>query len=301
MKKANSLFTLLILFIVAFSACCKSSQQINVEAQVNEKLFQNNGNVNSNINAKEFIVTDSTIPIVKPSNLLEVLRKKMTGSPNMTAKQLADFGNDFIKKFGYDFTFDWSPKGKENEETYAKLDYENFYPFTYQFTDLSGKPRKFQLMNDIFGSPCFSVIDVPVTKVNEQMMTIISDGKEIELKRPKDFDSEEIILVDASKKPIRKWKTPIDATPVGISEDGKKIYFDSYQFYQDANNDGKESKIGVAVEVSEDGSLKLVDSGEIKSGEGVDVDHDKQYTEITFRKYKVGNTEYIVKFSYPCT
>lgn len=49
MNKTNSIFSLFILLILLFSICCKSSQQINVKAQVNEKLIQNNSNQNSNL------------------------------------------------------------------------------------------------------------------------------------------------------------------------------------------------------------------------------------------------------------
>ena len=108
-------------------------------------------------------------------------------------------------------------------------------------------------------------------------MTIVSNGKETELKRPKEFYLEEVELLDKDlKKSIRKWKVPIDATPIGISEDGTKIYFESWEFYQDETDNYKEKPIKLAVEVSADGSLKLVDLNEIKSDNGVDFDYDKQ-------------------------
>ena len=294
---------ILCISAILFSAC--SANQVANPNQVSSSSNQANPNVqnsDTNIKPKNFNITDSSIPVIKPSNLVEELRKKNTENPDMTAKELADYGNELLKKHGYDYTFDWQPKGKANEATLAKTDHENYLPFKYEFTDATGKQRPFQLMNDDFGHPCFSVIEIPITKVNERILTIVSDGKEIELKRPKDFELEEFVLVDNSlKKTIRTWQTPIDATPLGISEDGKKVYFESWQFYQDETDNGKESVISLAVEVSEDGSLKLIDVHEIKSDKGVDIDYDKQNTEIIYRKYKVGSNEYIIKYSSPCT
>ncbi len=226
----------------------------------------------------------------------------MEETPDISGNQLADFGNQILKTEGYDYTFDWEPKGKENEENLAKLNFENFYPFKYEFTDAGGKKQLFQLMNDDFGHPCSSVIDIPVSKVSEQLMTVVSDGKEIELKRPPEFGLEDVELLEKDlKKSIRKWKSPIDATPVGISEDGTKIYFESWEFYQDENDGGKEKPIKLAVEVSADGSVKLIDENEIKSDRGVVFDYDKKFTEIQYSRFKVGNSEYILKYSAPCT
>lgn len=288
----------LFIFSVALTAC--AGNDVNSQNQTPVSTNQANSNSqNQTLNKpKNFIVTDAKTPVVKPSDLIEKLRKKMEETPAMPAKELADYGNKLLKTEGYDYTFSWEPKGKENEENFAKLNYENYYPFKYEFTDKSGKKQTFQLLNDDFGHPCFSVIDIPITKINEQTITIVSDGKEIELKRPKEFYLEEFELLDKDlKKTLIKWKSPIDATPVGISEDGTKIYFESWEF----TDNYKEKPIKLAVEVSADGSLKLIDVNEIKSGKGVDFDYDKQHTEVIYRKFKVGNNEYNVRYSAPCT
>ena len=293
--------TILFIFAIAFTAC--SSNQVKSEDQASVSPTPTNSNSQIEpAKQKKFNIADTKIPTLKPSDLIEKLRKKMEETPDISSKQLADFGNQILKTEGYDYTFDWEPKGKENEENLAKLNFENFYPFKYEFTDAGGKKQLFQLMNDDFGHPCSSVIDIPVSKVSEQLMTVVSDGKEIELKRPPEFGLEDIELLEKDlKKSIRKWKSPIDATPVGISEDGTKIYFESWEFYQDENDGGKEKPIKLAVEVSADGSLKLIDENEIKSDRGVVFDYDKKFTEIQYSRFKVGNNEYILKYSAPCT
>lgn len=291
----------LCIFAIVITACSSNQAKSENQASVSPSPTISNSQIES-AKQKKYNITDTKIPTLKPSDLIEKLRKKMEETPGISGKQLADFGNQILKTEGYDYTFDWEPKGKENEENLAKLNFENFYPFKYEFTDTSGKKQLFQLMNDDFGHPCSSVIDIPVSKVSEQLMTVVSDGKEIDLKRPQEFGLEDVELLDKDlKKAIRKWKSPIDATPVGISEDGTKIYFESWEFYQDENDGGKEKPIKLAVEVSADGSLKLIDENEIKSDRGVVFDYDKKFTEIQYSRFKVGSNEYILKYTAPCT
>ena len=292
MSKLINVFSI----FTAFCACSVNQAQSlkNVAQRTNVKRISNNA---PNTSTTE----NSGVHTIRPSNIITALRKVKDENPNMTAKELADFGNKYKKKHGYDYTFHWKPKGKENEANLSKME-KGYYQFFYKFSDLSGKTAGFQLMNDNFEHPCFSVIDIPLTKISEKTMTVIADGKEINLKRPKDFYLEEFALVDKTlKKQIRKWKTPIDALPVGISEDGTKVYFDSWEFEQDETEGYEESAIDLAVEISEDGSLKLVDRSEIKSDKGVDIDYNKKFTEIIYKKYKVGAREYIINFSAPCT
>lgn len=296
---------MLILFTSILSVTVCAVQQAENSQQVPAAPIESNLNVkNSEVNViqPDKQITDSKIPIIKPSNFIAELRKKKDDNPNISPKELAEFGNELLKNKGYDFTFSWEPKGKENEANLSKLNFKEYYPFKYQFTDISGKRQDFQLMNRGFEHPCYSVIDVPITKISALTMTIIADGKETALKTTKDFYTEEFVLTDKSlKKTIRKWKIPIDGVPLGISEDGKKVYFDTWEFYQDQGDEYKEKPLNLAIEISEDGTLRMVDANEIPSDKGVQIDYDKKYTEIIYNKYKVGQNEYILKYSAPCT
>ncbi len=253
------------------------------------------------VKERKSLVSDKSIPIVKPSNIIDLIKVKVTQSKGNTPKQVADFANEVLKKSGYDFTFDWLPKGKINQANLARIG-EDYYPFYHSLIDSTGKKREFQFMNDNFGHPCFSVIDVPVTKVSERKVTIVSDSQEVDLIMPKDFGHEEMVLVDKDlKTQIRKWITPIDATPVGISANGKKIYFNTWEFYQNQNEAYAEQPIRLAIELSVDGALRFVDVKEVPSDKGIVIDHGRKYSEITFKRYEVGGKQYIVKFSAPCT
>lgn len=250
---------------------------------------------------RRFVITDHLTPVVKPTNIMERIRVKFDESKNISAGDLADFANRILKKDGYDFTFDWTPKGKKNETNLAKAG-EDYYPFYHSMVDEEGKRRSFQFMNDDFSHPCFSTIDIPVTKVNGNQIDIVSNGRSTELIRPKDFVTEEMKLVSKDlKRSLRIWKTPIDAEPVGISVDGTKIYFDNWLFYQDPGINYTEKPLGLAIEMSLDGTLKFVDIKDIPSGDAIEIDHDKKFTEISYKKYKAKGKEHIVKYSAPCT
>lgn len=254
------------------------------------------------------VVTDSIcaqsvskVPVIEPSNIIDSIRQKMKELRSLSSKELIEYANGLLRTKGYDYTFDWEPKGKQNHENLRKIG-STALPFSYVFKDVTGKKRGLQFLNADFGHPCFSVIDIPVTQVTSETFSIRTPDRQIKVRRPKDFYLEQIVLVDVrSRKPIRKWMVPIDATPVGISRNGMKIYFDTWEFYQNPYEEYQEQPIGLAVELSAEGALRFVDIADIPSDKGIDIDHDKKYTEIAFRKYKVADKEYLVKFSYPCT
>lgn len=128
----------------------------------------------------------------------------------------------------------------------------------------------------------------------------MSEEAVIVIQRPKGLFTEEFVLVDQTmKKSIRKWPTPIDATPAGISEDGKSIYA-AFDF--DGNDYENEVQVpNLLLEISEDGTLKFVPKDDPKiigSKNSTDI---QGYTEIGYRKFQSGKTNYIIRFSYPCT
>lgn len=240
-------------------------------------------------------------PTIKPNKLIEQLHKKKKDNPNISSKELADYGNEIAKTQGIDFTFENCKLARQYEKTLgtnpsSKRSYDN------KLKDLVGKEMDFKIAggeND-FLHPCFCVIDIPILKVNDRAMTIIADGKPFEAARPEEFYTEEFVLVDKTlKKSIRTWSTPIDATPFGISEDGKKIY---YEFDFGDNEYESELQINdLVTEISERGEIKLVardDAGIIK---GKELKGYPTYSEISYRKFTRGGKSYIVKFSYPCT
>jgi hypothetical protein len=284
--------TSFLLCVIFFSACL---------VKTNSEIVQDNSpvDIESSVNTKLSLKTDKinpTIPTVESSDLIGELRRKKKESPNITTKELVKYGNQILESKGLDYTFDWTPKELADE------DFDESAPFKFEFMGKDGVPKALQFVNGDFGHPCYSTINIPISRITDEEMTIFSDGKRFEVKRPKEFNLEEFVLVDPSlKTAIRKWKIPIDATPIGISEDGKRVYFSSYEFDQDAENGYKESILSLAVEVSEDGVLKLVDLNTIKSGKGTNIGYDREATEIIYKKYNIRGKEFIIKFTSPCT
>lgn len=304
MKTRKPAIAIYVLICALQLISCTNQSVQKVEALPNISSEQNKNAINSSanenkINVKKDAPDEQTA--VKPSQIIAKVREKKKTNPTISSGELTAYANELLQSNGYDFGFDWEPKGKSNEANLAKLDFKTYLPFEYEFIEANGKPRKFQLLSNGFEHPCYSIIDVPVTKVTEKTMTVVADGKEIELRRPKDFGSEEMVLLDKLKKPIRKWQTPFDATPLGVSADGRKLYFDSWNFYQDETDNYKETPINLAVEISEDGSLKMIDVSELKSDKGVDFGYDKKNTETQYKKFKVGEKEFIIQYPSTCS
>jgi hypothetical protein len=217
------------------------------------------------------------------------LEKRNAGDPQMTEDKLAELGNELVQKMGYTFYVDVTDfkEPKENK---------------YTFTGLDGKAVEF-VFDEVQPGPCFTTLNLPVEKINAKEITIVKDGVQYAVKRPKGFYTEEFALVDkALKKVIRKWAAPIDATPVGISDDGKKIYF-TFAFGMEPDPRKKQPSVEEMLsEMSEDGTMRFVTKNDPRVNKGKELEGYPAYSEISYRRFVTkDNTEYIVKFSYPCT
>lgn len=284
-----------------FSICCKSSQQINVKAQVNEKLIQNNSNQNSNLtdnkSQDEIKITNNNL-VIKPSEISEKLKKKKEDNPQISTTELVKFGNNLIETYGYDFSFYTCVIAEANKTSEATDYSETFTPFDYELKDLKGKKLSFQIMSKEWGHPCGCNFEIPVLKANEKEITVIANGKPYELQRPKDFYLEEVELVDKNlKKTLRKWFNAFDMPPVGISIDGTKIYVGTGYDNFDIQN--------ILLEISENGKFQFVsydNSNIIKNGERIlDFPKDPNNSYLGYLNFKSGNKSYILKYSNPCT
>jgi hypothetical protein len=246
------------------------------------------------------IVTNGGAQTVQPSHLIEKIRDKIAASHPSTA-ELVSYANELILKYGLDYSFDWEPKGTFNERNLRRLNNKPL-PFTYAFRGKSGNTQRLRFMNASFAHPCFSVIDVPVRKVTANQVTLVTSEGLRTVNRPKAFDLETVKLLNPrTRRLVRKWIVPIDSMPVGISADGRAIYFDSWEFSQDERNGYKDDPISLAVELNVNGTLRFVSKSEIPSDKGVDFGYDKKHTEIARRRYHAGGKTYIVEFSAPCT
>lgn len=249
--------------------------------------------------AKPKLIQSNKSPIVVPSTIIDDLKNKLK-EDNISNENLVEYANDLLKKKGYNFIFSWEPKGKENLKTLNAVDGKNLFPFGYTFKNLKNKNSKIYFANTDFEHPCFSTIEIPITKVSDKIMTVILDDKPTELTRTKDFYLEEFVLVDKSlKKKIRKWFVSIDSNPLGISKDGRKIYME-YNFAQNEYEQTLQIE-NLVIEISEDGVLQFVSRDDSKILKGEELKGFPKTGEKSYKLFTNGDKEYIVKFSYPCT
>lgn len=239
---------------------------------------------------------------LKPSTILEDLENHKKNNPQISGKELADYGNSLLSQKGFDYDIsicdliERKVKAKETKEILNEKDSETYVSFPYQFSLTDSTKRTFEIIAPNFDMCCcgYCYTKFPVLNITATQMTLIADGNKYTVKRTKDFaESEEHALVDNKTmlKEIRKWQVPYETIPTGISEDGTKLYVEG-------------NFEGLVLEISGDGSFRFADEKDVKSGVGVLVENspiDKNNDYLRFMRFKVGNKTYTVKYSGPCT
>ena len=225
---------------------------------------------------------------VSKSNVIKKLNELRVKKPQISAKKLADFGNVLLSQKGYEFTFA-AEQGKTLVNN-VEVDSDAFE--IYKFTQLDGKNRLFATQNH--GShPCGTFTGLPVTNLSEKQMSILADGKSFRVMIPKDLIFDDIELVEKNlKKTVRRWFTPLDATPEAISNDGKTIYI---------STEIESLLLGIA----ENGTLNFIpanDKNIIKRNTEIkNFPKDSKNDYLGYKKFSDGKQTFFVKFSYPCT
>ncbi len=298
MNKTISISLFYSLFLLFCLNSCDAKQETNGEIQKNNKSAQFISNQNSfttNDKTQNEIIYQSNIPVIKPSKVIEYLFDKKKENPKISANQLSALGNELIKKDGYNFSFNACEIAEANNVNEGDSYSETFRPFNYKLENKKGEKINYQIMNKSFGHPCGCVFGIPITQLSNLEMTVIADKNQVKLKRPKEFYSEEIDLVDKTlKKKIRNWSIPSELligeiANFGISKDGMKIYF---------HTEIKE----LDLEIFEDGTFKLVTTdNEDKISKGKELKDFPKDPQNDYPGYKRFTNGFIVKFSYPCT
>ena len=236
---------------------------------------------------------------ITPSTIVEDITARKRQIPHISAQELADYGNSLIKRQGLNFDFLTCDIAETNNQKSESND--KFIPYKYKLKDRNGKAQTYQIMNKNFGHPCGCTFDIPVYQISEKEMIVRVDGIPTALQRPKEFVLDEAELVDETlKKTIRRWYLPLDVVPFGISQDGTKIYVDL------DHGEGHESPNElIALEIAENGVFQFVPRNNpnlLKNGvnlENFPKNPNNDY--LGYTRFNSGKTNYIVKFSYPCT
>ena len=128
-------------------------------------------------------------------------------------------------------------------------------------------------------------------------MHLVASGKDYRVRRPASFVLDEAQLVDAAmRRVLRRWQLPYQSVPVGISQDGTKLYVGFYPEYELDN---------LVLEVADDGRLAFRDRADMRlQGEGVWISNhpkDPENSYLSFIRFQAGDKTYTVRFTAPCT
>ena len=241
------------------------------------------------------------VPRLRPSNILDDLRKRAGQQPRPAPRELAEYANGLLARKGFDYRFDAcetfkSTKPVERDET--KQPATVVYPYRLTRED-GGGAALFHLVSEDYGDgglcgECF--FSIPALRVTKREMLVVADGGRYRLRRPAGFVLDEAHLVDRTlRRVLRTWQLPFQTIPAGISPDGRLLYL---SFYDDSGLDG------LVLEVSEGGTLRFVVSGEVVKHEGEwlkDHPKDPQNAYLSFMRFRSGGRSHVVRFSGPCT
>jgi hypothetical protein len=234
--------------------------------------------------------------LITSSSLLEDVQRKLQEEPNIPLEKLAEYANRLLAEKGLNYDFEVceaiGPKRfKKTPDTLSQISY------SYPMRQTDGHLINLQFVStnpaDGLCGECFS--SIPAQRVIKSEMEILSNGQRLRLKRPLSFNLDQAELVDQSMKTVsRTWQLPYQTAPVGISEDGMRLFIPL--------ESGPEALI---LELSEDGRVQFrARTAVALQGEGETIENaprDRKNAYLGFKRFKAGGRTYIVKFSWPCT
>jgi len=240
----------------------------------------------------------SPSPALKPSNIIEEVKRRKALHPALSAAGLARYANALLARAGFDYDFDVCEIFMRPElaaamsgETLGTL------TFRYRMVTLDGRGLMFGVVTDDRGGPCSECfLHVAALRVTKGEMYVVAGGVTYGLKRPASFALDEAHLVDADlKKILRTWQLPYQTIPAGVSPDGRSLYVD---FYED-------SGLGeLVLEISNEGRPRFRVRREVVSVEGEWIEErppDSLDDYPSFRRFRSGSRTHVVRFNGPCT
>jgi hypothetical protein len=243
----------------------------------------------------------SHAPTLKPSGILDAVRRRKSLGPALSAAGLARYANALLARAGFDYDFDVCelfppetlprPGGVRPDGTWTPITLEQ------RLTRADGRDLTFRLAADDRGGMCSECfLTLSALRVTKGEMTVVADGVTYGLKRPPAFKLDEAQLVGADLKTVlRTWQMPYQTIPVGVSPDARSIYLG---FYEDFGLDE------LVLEISDEGRPRFRARREVLSGEGewlTEHPTDPLDAYLSFKRFRAGGRTHVVRFSGPCT
>lgn len=160
--------------------------------------------LNQSINSPR---TKQDILKISPAKLVEKVGQKIKANPKMTSSVVTAFANSLLEKYGYDYAFEVCefisrPNGVDSFFEAKKV-------FQKNLLKLNGSKQPIQFSGVMGGmcSECFA--EFPVRKLVKSELHLMIGGKLYPFKRPKNFNLDQMDLMDTTMtKVIRSWDVP---------------------------------------------------------------------------------------------
>ncbi|HZS08633.1 MAG TPA: hypothetical protein VFD58_27615 [Blastocatellia bacterium] len=250
---------------------------------------------------------------LKPSSLVEDVRRQLEKHPAMTAKEVTAYANSLLVKKGFNYGFATADFiRKHNVKPVGARDYIQTLRFSLEQPD----GVKVTLQSRVEEGRCGEFFaDIPALRVTRQEIVALLDGRIQRFRRPKEFDLDEMeLLNEAMKQVIRKWEVPDQTYPLGISADGQTLYVPVNFSKADSEAVGQvlwkgeqpeKLRYPLSVLAISSSGIRFEVAAEVlrqqKSEEITSYPKDPNNDYLAFRKFRVGGKTYIIRYSSPCT
>jgi len=248
----------------------------------------------------------------EPERLLERdVRRFIDGHPGASAERITAYANSALQKYGYIYKVHSCDFLDSKKLEPLNPGHDPTLIYILPFDLARGGRRAYKI--PVQGGPCADCYAlIPALSFSAQKILAVLDGKKYSLKRPAEFRLEEMELVDETmKRVIRKWETPDETFPIGISADGRTLYL-PVEFTESDHNaigwllwkEGKKIYQSSALAISPSGIRFEVAAKALAGQESEDIldfpeDPDNVY--LGYKRFRVKGKTYIIRFSYPCT
>jgi hypothetical protein len=251
----------------------------------------------------------------EPERLLERdVRRFIDGHPGASAERITAYANSTLQKYGYIYKFHSCDflDSKKLEPLNPGHDPAVNSIYSMPFDLARGGSRAFKIHVTDIGPCSYCYALIPTLSFSAQNILAVLDGKKYSLKRPAEFQLEEMELVDETmKRVIRKWEVPDETFPTGVSADGRTLYL-PVEFTESDHDagiwlpwkNGKKSYPSSVLAISPTGIRFEVAAKALAGREDPDIldfPEDPNNAYLAYWRFRVKGKTFIIRFSGPCT
>lgn len=263
-----------------------------------------------------FVVVFSQ-PRLGRSTLTDTVRRKVAQHPNWSAAEITAYANQLLQQRGFNYEFDicdYLVSRKITPLSRNTLDDSPIKDYRLTFS-LQGQATKTFRVKVDDGGPCGECFaDIPATLVTARTLHAVVKGATYPLQRPANFRLDEIALVDETmRKVMRKWESPSQSSPLGISPDGQTIYLpvefsdadlEAVRRLLEGENKLRKPYPSSLLAISPSG-LRFEVAAPILRRQQMETLNPplglaKDGYEV-FKRFRIGKQTYILRYSAPCT